>query len=393
VNQFASSLVKQLVKGDAFLTHPSCNSLEVHDLLRSRQLHLMQPSLPKNTAVRVYGQTLMPERSKSSSGCSSSNRIQAAQSIRSRILSGINMTASTQGFNERVVTCESDQTPFSSSSSRSSNRSYSMSKGLGICSTTAKDNTCGSVTMPTPRQQDQGVGVVALTCDSHGALSSVVSSHSRQGSDSSTVNNRQTSLSMTSPAVPLVGFWDDLPAEVVSKVASHLEQSIGSLKPLYGTCRSWQSSILNDAQLLKGLQCSIDLRQPFPGSCIHIKTQLKQIRTFPKLLERAKAVGNVTAMACMARLLDAGGRTEEGLTLWRKCAKAGALEGQLRLGLALYRGTCGAVPDAEEAHMYLNRAKEAGPCGQERQGALWSRGHTGQRGPAIWGPCHGLPAF
>ena len=71
---------------------------------------------------------------------------------------------------------------------------------------------------------------------------------------------------------------------------------------------------------------------------------------------QAKAVGNVTALACMARLLDAGGRAEEGLTLWRKCAKAGVLEGQLRLGLALYRGTCGAVPDAEEAHMYLNRA-------------------------------------
>jgi TPR repeat protein len=87
---------------------------------------------------------------------------------------------------------------------------------------------------------------------------------------------------------------------------------------------------------------------------------------FPSV--QAKAVGNITAMACMAKLLDAGGRSEEGLSLWRKCAKAGLLEGQLRLGLAVYRGTCGAVQDAEEAHMYLNRAVKQvtgslAPCG------------------------------
>ena len=177
----------------------------------------------------------MPELSKNSSGCSSSNRIQAAQSIRSRILSGINMTASTQGFSEGDVTCKSDQRLVNSSSS--STRSHSISKNLDICSITAKEDTCGSLTLPTAGQRDQDLRDIALTCDSHGVLSSVVSSHRCQGTDSSTVSNRHTPSSMTSPSVPLISLWDDLPAEVVSKVASHLEQSIGNLKPLYGTCR------------------------------------------------------------------------------------------------------------------------------------------------------------
>jgi TPR repeat protein len=41
---------------------------------------------------------------------------------------------------------------------------------------------------------------------------------------------------------------------------------------------------------------------------------------------------------------------------WQRCAKAGHLEGQLRYGLALYRGMAGVVQDAEAAFMYLSRA-------------------------------------
>ena len=67
-------------------------------------------------------------------------------------------------------------------------------------------------------------------------------------------------------------------------------------------------------------------------------------------------------MTSLASLLDAGGRHEEAMAFWRRCAKMATLEGQLRYGLALYRGTCGVVQDAEDAHLYLNRAvKQVSP--------------------------------
>lgn len=68
-----------------------------------------------------------------------------------------------------------------------------------------------------------------------------------------------------------------------------------------------------------------------------------------------------------ARLLDAAGLPEEGMRCWRKAAKCGHLEGQLLFGLALYRGTAGVAPDAEDAHLWLSKAlkqvgREGGVC-------------------------------
>jgi hypothetical protein len=62
VNQFASLLVKQLVKGDAFLTHPSCSAVDARDLLQSRNMQLTQPFLPRNTEVTVYGQVRVQDQ-------------------------------------------------------------------------------------------------------------------------------------------------------------------------------------------------------------------------------------------------------------------------------------------------------------------------------------------
>lgn len=71
---------------------------------------------------------------------------------------------------------------------------------------------------------------------------------------------------------------------------------------------------------------------------------------------QAAKLGNVSALVVRARLLDAAGAPDEAMRCWRRAAKAGHLEGQLLFGLALYRGTAGVAPDAEDAHLWLSRA-------------------------------------
>lgn len=45
----------------------------------------------------------------------------------------------------------------------------------------------------------------------------------------------------------------------------------------------------------------------------------------------------------LARLLDAAGSSEAAMKQWRAAAKAGECEGQLRYGLALYKGEAGCM--------------------------------------------------
>lgn len=71
---------------------------------------------------------------------------------------------------------------------------------------------------------------------------------------------------------------------------------------------------------------------------------------------QASKLGNVSALVVRARLLDAAGAPDEAMRCWRRAAKAGHLEGQLLYGLALYRGTAGVAPDAEDAHLWLSKA-------------------------------------
>lgn len=44
------------------------------------------------------------------------------------------------------------------------------------------------------------------------------------------------------------------------------------------------------------------------------------------------------------------------MRLWRRAAKQGPFQAQLKYGLALYRGSCGCAQDAEEARLWLLRA-------------------------------------
>lgn len=64
----------------------------------------------------------------------------------------------------------------------------------------------------------------------------------------------------------------------------------------------------------------------------------------------------MSALVCRARLLDAVGSVDEAMRMWRSAAKCGDVEGQLVLGLALYRGTAGLAQDPEDAHIWLSKA-------------------------------------
>jgi TPR repeat protein len=80
------------------------------------------------------------------------------------------------------------------------------------------------------------------------------------------------------------------------------------------------------------------------------------VRPPPPQHTQAAKLGNVSALVVRARLLDAAGCPDEAMRCWRRAAKAGHLEGQLLYGLALYRGTAGVAPDAEDAHLWLSKA-------------------------------------
>lgn len=90
---------------------------------------------------------------------------------------------------------------------------------------------------------------------------------------------------------------------------------------------------------------------------------------------QAARLGNVSALVVRARLLDAAGCPDEAMRCWRRAAKAGHLEGQLLYGLALYRGTAGVAPDAEDAHLWLTRALKQ----VSRQGRMASGVRSGRK--------------
>jgi TPR repeat protein len=98
---------------------------------------------------------------------------------------------------------------------------------------------------------------------------------------------------------------------------------------------------------------------------------------------QAAKLGNVSALVVCARLHDAAGCPDEAMRFWRRAAKAGHLEGQLLYGLALYRGSAGVAPDAEDAHLWLTRALKQ-VSAQACQQGLW--------GHCAWLPLHSYAA-
>jgi hypothetical protein len=82
------------------------------------------------------------------------------------------------------------------------------------------------------------VGGVAVACSPDLLINEATINNTSRIIYSSDGNNQQVpQMMMACPATPLLGVWEDLPGEVVSKVACYLGRSIGGLKAMYGTCR------------------------------------------------------------------------------------------------------------------------------------------------------------
>jgi TPR repeat protein len=61
----------------------------------------------------------------------------------------------------------------------------------------------------------------------------------------------------------------------------------------------------------------------------------------------------------MARLLEAAHSPSDAMRFWRRAAKQGDVEAQLRAGLAAYHGSCDVGQDPDAAAMWLGRALKA----------------------------------
>lgn len=180
--------------------------------------------------------------------------------------------------------------------------------------------------------------------------------------------------------------WADLPAHVVADVALRAGPLVAGVMALFGTCRPWRNSVLDDDRLLRALLFRIDagapLRRDHRLPPTALRAYLGAPGRHPRLLLRAAQLGNLSAVTVTARLLDAAGASSDALRHWRRAAKLGSVEGQLRAGLASYHGSCGVAQDAEAAAMWLGKALKQ----VQHQDAQRQRGREGA------GRCGGPPS-
>jgi hypothetical protein len=115
------------------------------------------------------------------------------------------------------------------------------------------------------------------------------------------------------------------------------------------------------------------MHQAQSGRCLHgLHSQFNPPHHIPPL--QASQLNNLSAVVAMARLLDASDGASEALRHWRRAAKLGDAEGQLRTGLAAYHGSSGVAQDPEAAAMWLGKAlKQVGPGTEGPVGVLRAR--------------------
>ncbi|KAL6752891.1 hypothetical protein V8C86DRAFT_2438831 [Haematococcus lacustris] len=89
----------------------------------------------------------------------------------------------------------------------------------------------------------------------------------------------------------------------------------------------------------------------------HVSRGTRQVSARGSVTSAAKH-GNGSALGVHAQLLEASGQAESALRVWRRCAKAGDVEGQLRLGCACYQGAAGSSRDQDLGQELLGRGGE-----------------------------------
>ncbi|KAJ9526155.1 hypothetical protein QJQ45_009626 [Haematococcus lacustris] len=97
---------------------------------------------------------------------------------------------------------------------------------------------------------------------------------------------------------------------------------------------------------------------PGPGGSVTPQQLKQELSSLPAVLLSAAKHGNGSALGVHAQLLEASGQAESALRVWRRCAKAGDVEGQLRLGCACYQGAAGSSRDQDLGQELLGRGGE-----------------------------------
>ena len=99
----------------------------------------------------------------------------------------------------------------------------------------------------------------------------------------------------TEPAAaadPVAAPWADLPAHVVSSVALRLGPSVAAVAPVLSACRAWRAALLGDDQLLRALAFRLDARAPFRSEHrlppAALRGYLRATCRHPRLLARVR---------------------------------------------------------------------------------------------------------
>jgi len=122
-------------------------------------------------------------------------------------------------------------------------------------------------------------------------------------------------------------------------------------------CSGWRQMAVNDTELLRDVNFLIDENRPFNGQNVPTHMiRFFQCPPIPHLVLQASKAGNGSAALAAGKLLELQGDRAGAMRHWRKAAKAGFREAQLRVGEAFYKGSCNLPQDPEEAFLWLNRA-------------------------------------
>jgi len=149
------------------------------------------------------------------------------------------------------------------------------------------------------------------------------------------------------------------------QVANHLPNTLASVCPVAGVCKTWRTIILGNKALLASLEVQVCPERPLKSNGdARVDTKFMMVKKHdyvadfpvPRILRAASEAGNLKGTVSLAKIFELRGLTARAMTHWKKAAKAGVAEGQFRLGEAFYRGHPDTGQDPEEALMWLQRA-------------------------------------
>jgi TPR repeat protein len=124
-------------------------------------------------------------------------------------------------------------------------------------------------------------------------------------------------------------------------------------------CKSWRKGICSSSELLAELRFSIDEDRPFTRQHYNVAPHMLRFIScppFPLLVRTAASNRNATACFTLAALLDLQHKRTSAMVYWKEAAAAGFRRAQLRVGEALFNGSCDLSRDGHASLVSLSKA-------------------------------------